>query len=436
MNAEKIQYNEVESESRRYILNKLINEKRIGLTFPKMLEHEFQQHYVDQYHNLVFLGLVVGTVVYTFSVIFEFLFAKNLSAVLIVRYAFVTPTTIFMLISSYFVRKYSWQQFLVTIGIIAISIGIWLSFYYETGPLKELYCFAPIILLVYLGAPTYVCFRFALLIVIINIVIAILALNIDQTVAYFFLVTYIYILIAASVMAAFSNYFSERARRQQFLQTSLIDYEKKELLQALDEKKMLLREMHHRVKNNLQIIIALLELEEQQITDETCLRILSDNKNRMNALAVIHEKIYGADNLFKINMNNYIGDLALMIVSALQKQNAVRLKVEIDDKIELTPDAAVHIGLIVSELVTNSLKHAFPDDQKNALVQIKLYKNEKGNLELVVSDNGMAFPKKIDLAEIKTLGLTLVKQLTKQLHGTFDLSCDNGVTVKIIMGKI
>lgn len=204
------------------------------------------------------------------------------------------------------------------------------------------------------------------------------------------------------------------------------------LNQSLEEKEILLREIHHRVKNNLQVIIGFFQLESKQGCNKQYLDLLKDSENRVRAMAAIYEKLYKSEGLVFINGRYYISDFVNLVINSFGDDGHVRLEVDIDPKVKLNLDQAIPVGLIINELVTNTLKYAFPDKKTDAKIMIKLKMLEDGSAQLVVADNGVGLPSGFDWQKTKTLGLKLVNMLTKQLSGEITIKSEPGVICEII----
>ena len=192
---------------------------------------------------------------------------------------------------------------------------------------------------------------------------------------------------------------------------------------------MLLKEINHRVKNNLQIIISLLSLQTRDIHDERALSSFRVTQDRIRAMALIHDKLYRSEDLARIDMGEYINDLANDLKSSfgLALKN-VNLKIEAED-ILLGVDTAIPCGIIVNELVTNSLKHAFPDNRAGEITVS--FRIADGNYELIFKDNGVGFPVDVDLSKPSSLGWTIVNALTGQLEGRVERGNNGGCEVTV-----
>ena len=207
-----------------------------------------------------------------------------------------------------------------------------------------------------------------------------------------------------------------------------------QLKASLAEKEALLKEIHHRVKNNLQIISSLLSLQADYLQDNQAIEIFKDSQNRIESMALIHEKLYQSKNLARIEISDYIQDLVTNLVCSYQgNSNTITFNINIED-ILLSIDTAIPCGLIVNELVTNSLKHAFPSNETGE-IRIDLHLNANNKLTLIVSDNGIGFTKNYDFQNTESLGLQLVNALTHQMEGTIELNVDGGTEIKITFAK-
>jgi len=199
---------------------------------------------------------------------------------------------------------------------------------------------------------------------------------------------------------------------------------------SLQEKEVLLKEIHHRVKNNLQIISSLLNLQAGYIEDEKTLEILKAGESRVASMAMIHEQLYLSGDLAKVNFTEYIENLVANLFNSYNvNSEAIALKINVDN-VNLKLDAAIHCGLIINELISNSLKYAFPAGKEGEIC-IDLYRNNN-HFILTVSDNGIGFPKDLDFHNTASLGLQIVTALTNQLEGTIELNREVGTEFKIM----
>lgn len=212
--------------------------------------------------------------------------------------------------------------------------------------------------------------------------------------------------------------------------TSMIDItEIKEaeenLRRSLNEKEILLREVHHRVKNNLQIISSLLNLQSLGTEGEEVRDVLMESQGRIKVMAMIHEHLYRSESLASINFRDYVERLVEDII--ISHGTGIRKVIEVDD-IKPDIDTAIPLGLIINELVTNSVKYAFPDGTGTVTVRIRSHDDE---VSLVVADDGVGLPEDIEPENTDTLGLSLVSILTAQLDGTLTIRRDHGTEFRI-----
>jgi len=204
----------------------------------------------------------------------------------------------------------------------------------------------------------------------------------------------------------------------------------KQLNVSLEEKEILLKEIHHRAKNNMQIISSLLGLQSWYIKDERILEIFSELQHRIKSMALIHEKLYISEDLSRVELSDYIKSLTANLFSMYRVGMAdVTLKQDIKD-VYLDIKRAIPCGLIINELVLNSLKHAFPDGKKGEIV-VKMYADRRKKHTLIVRDTGVGFPEGLDFRNTETLGMRLVGDLVKQLKGTIKLDIKGGSTFRI-----
>ena len=203
---------------------------------------------------------------------------------------------------------------------------------------------------------------------------------------------------------------------------------------SLKEKEMLLKEIHHRVKNNLQIVSSLLSLQAAYINDAAVLAVFKDSRSRVESMALMHEHLYQSEDLEKIDLASYIQTLAAdLFISYGVNSHTIGLNIGVDN-VFLNMDRAIPCGLIVNELVSNALKHAFPAGLKGQ-INISLQPESDSELLLIVSDNGIGFPENLDFRNTATLGLRLVNTLTAQLGGTIELLRGAGTSFRITFGK-
>jgi|WetSurSiteA1Bulk_404760.scaffolds.fasta_scaffold03267_3 PAS domain S-box-containing protein len=203
-----------------------------------------------------------------------------------------------------------------------------------------------------------------------------------------------------------------------------------QLIDSLHEKEVLLQEVHHRVKNNMQVISSLLRLQSMSVKTKRLKDILKDSQSKIRAMALIHEKLYQSRDLTKIRMPDYIDSLIKEISEAYDTESSqVVIRQSIED-ISLKVDLVIPCGLIINELITNALKYAFPDGKKGEItIDLKRKDTDTGQIELAVSDSGIGIPEEVDLKSSETLGVHLVTMLAEdQLGGTVTIGRKDGTT--------
>ncbi|WP_096595425.1 PAS domain S-box protein [Calothrix sp. NIES-2098] len=208
-----------------------------------------------------------------------------------------------------------------------------------------------------------------------------------------------------------------------------------ELRSALAEKEVLLKEIHHRVKNNLQIVSSLLQLQSQTLSDPEVIRVLRDSQNRIDSISLIHRNLYTAPNIGQLDVADYIQNLATSLLMSYQVSSGeISLETDIDT-ISLNVDQAIACGLIINELISNALKHAFPNKQGGNIIIRLRHLND--SIEMIISDNGIGFQHDVNWQDTNSLGLSLVYDLvTEQLEGSISLETDRETVFKIIFPQL
>lgn len=206
-----------------------------------------------------------------------------------------------------------------------------------------------------------------------------------------------------------------------------------ELKISLTEKELLLKEIHHRVKNNLMIISSLLNIQSSYIKDKEARGIFKESQNRAKSMALIHERLYQSTDLKKIDMGDYIRTLSNNLFDTyVTNPDKIHLHLDIED-ISVDINTSIPLGLIINELVTNALKHAFPDDSRgNIYISLHL---DDDKIKLEVSDDGIGFPSDIDYKNANSLGMQLINNLSLQIDSELKLISDKGTSFQIIFAE-
>jgi PAS domain S-box-containing protein len=203
-----------------------------------------------------------------------------------------------------------------------------------------------------------------------------------------------------------------------------------EIKASLKEKEAMMREIHHRVKNNLQIVSSLLRLQARSIKSKALKDTFDIAQNRIKSMALIHEVLYLSENLDKINFSDYIKRITNHLFSMFSRK-AKKIQLELDvGEFYLDIDKAIPCGLIINELVSNAFKHAFPDG-KSGKIQVDLA-HKLDRYTIMVKDTGVGFPSDFDMERTQTLGLQLVGDLVKQIEGSYEMQNDGGAAFKIV----
>jgi two-component sensor histidine kinase len=209
-----------------------------------------------------------------------------------------------------------------------------------------------------------------------------------------------------------------------------LDAQANRLKASLEEKELLLKEVHHRVKNNMQVISSIFSLQSQYVQDPQILAILTESRNRISSMALIHEKFYQCNNFVKIDFAEYIQSLTRNLFTSYDADSSlIQLILNISD-VTLSIDSAIPCGLLANELVSNCLKHAFPDGKKGEIA-IALSTHSNTYVTLMVRDSGIGLPSDFTLEKNTSLGLRLVKVLTRQLSGQLEMYNDGGTVVRM-----
>lgn len=214
------------------------------------------------------------------------------------------------------------------------------------------------------------------------------------------------------------------------LQGAVIDITERQraeekIKESLEEKEVMLREIHHRVKNNMQIILSLLRIQSRRVMAKGTQEIFRQSQNRIRSMALIHESLYKSDDLARIDFADYISRMTTHLMS-IYREELGRIKIikEVEG-IYLDINKAIPCGLIISELLANCLKHAFPG-KRDGQVTIRMTCDKKGKYSLIVHDNGIGMPEGMDCRETDTLGLQLVNDLILQIRGSLKLNKTHG----------
>ena len=229
--------------------------------------------------------------------------------------------------------------------------------------------------------------------------------------------------VALSLLTSLLIYLGLRSRQKA---NRLLGAANQQLEKRNQENELLLKEIHHRVKNNLEMVSSLLLLQSRQVDDPNLREVMEAGQNRVQSIGIVHQKLYQGDNLSSIDMKDYFINLSESILDTFAAEDRVQIEC-IMDKLELDVDTAVPLGLIVNELLTNALKYAFPNGQ-SGVVKIQLETTDANSLRLEVADNGVG---KTPQTKGTGFGSQLITLLTQQLGGTLQEETQNGTLVRL-----
>lgn len=254
----------------------------------------------------------------------------------------------------------------------------------------------------------------------------------DTVVKYVFVGSVIVLILF--ILVLYNSYRIKKKKNQQLeIKRQQINEQNELNKKMLIEKEWLLKEIHHRVKNNLQIVISLLNTQSAYLDNEDALMAIQNSQHRMHAMSLIHQKLYQSDNLANIDMSWYIYELISYMRECFDTDTKINFVLD-TEKVYLDVAQAVPLGLIINEAINNAIKYAFPLDKKGE-VTISLKNIENSDYKLLVADNGVGLPKDFEETERDSLGMNLMMGLTDQIDGTFEMINDNGLKITITFTK-
>ncbi|GGB01964.1 histidine kinase dimerization/phosphoacceptor domain -containing protein [Puia dinghuensis] len=221
----------------------------------------------------------------------------------------------------------------------------------------------------------------------------------------------------------------QRLNRELEIRQQLICEKSNALESLLKEKEWLVREIHHRVKNNLQVVMSLLNSQSAYLTDERALSAIRESQNRVQAISLLHQKLYQSENLSVIDMPSYVKEVTEYLAENLDARHRVDFEVAVAP-LSLDISQAVPLGLIINEAITNSIKYAFPNGNKGH-IRVSMETAGDGHMLVTIHDNGIGLPEGYDGLHSPSLGMSLMKGLSKQLDGEFSLVNHEGLTIRV-----
>lgn len=254
-------------------------------------------------------------------------------------------------------------------------------------------------------------------------------------------------ILLAGLLGVSYNRYRLKQRSNQLLEAKQVEINQKnqsleqvlsEKEELLEEKEWMLKEIHHRVKNNLQIITSLLSAQSDSLHDATALAAIRESQNRVHAMALIHQKLYQSDNMAQVNMQEYIEEIADHLLESLSHSDSIQADLDVA-AVALEVNLATPIGLIINESVTNSLKYAFPVGNfppgHLGRIRISLQPIDRQTYRLTIADNGVGMPAGFNAERSDTLGLTMIRGLSRQIGGRLQISQDSGVQISLEFGQ-
>lgn len=193
----------------------------------------------------------------------------------------------------------------------------------------------------------------------------------------------------------------------------------------LSEKEFLIKEIHHRIKNNLQVITSLLSTQSNYLQDKSAIMAIRDSQNRIQSIALIHQKLFQSDTVALINIQDYVAELIKFLCDTFHVNQRIKFNINVLE-VKLDIAQAMPLGLIINEAITNIIKYAFPDNTPG-IVTLSLADCEDGYYQFKISDNGIGLPSGFDLSNTSSMGMTLIKGLGEQLGGIVSIQSGNGV---------
>jgi two-component sensor histidine kinase len=231
-------------------------------------------------------------------------------------------------------------------------------------------------------------------------------------------------MLALGIIYAYFRYRTYKLADEKKVLEQTVDSRTKELNKSLQQKEVLLKEIHHRVKNNLSVISGLLDLQSSSTESEQAKLAMQESQNRISAIALIHQRLYQNDNMGAIEIKGFIEDMYGQIATVFSTKDIKTKAILNLPNTFLDIDTAVPLGLIINELITNSFKYAF-NKGNEGVIKIELLEIESGYYTLTYQDNGSGLPPDYDFEKGKTLGIKLIKLLSKQLSGKAEYKTEN-----------
>lgn len=409
----------------------------------KILNKEFLHYYLISSIPSIKWGLTVNFLLFvSFAAINELGFPHMKELQYFIRFGIVIPFFLLSIAALWFrkLRPYLSPIFIVINTLMCIAIFL-IGISSRVGDRGYEYYFAWVMLMS-VGLYTFYRLRFAILIIlgIMQLIAYILAniLNHSFQDNFFLALNNLFFIIGAAVLGFFIAYSFQSLNRKNFLHQKALENQYKRLLAEFNEKNrieeelrhasaqknIMIKEMHHRVKNNLAIVISMLSMQLRHIPDPALKRIISDIEMRIRSMALIHEHLYRSEDLDRIRLHEYLRALTTIILSSCSSP-VITLESDFEP-MDVSIESALPIGLITNELMTNSIKYAF-QGKKGGTIKTRL-NQLNGTISLTISDDGVGLPAGFQIEDQKTLGIFIVKLLTEQLNGEIEIDSTEGTS--------
>ncbi|AXY74072.1 sensor histidine kinase [Paraflavitalea soli] len=238
-------------------------------------------------------------------------------------------------------------------------------------------------------------------------------------------------LLLIIIVALLVNYARLKQRTNSKLQVQQLQIEKKNdtLEHLVEEKEWLVREIHHRVKNNFQIVMALLRTQSAYLQGEEAIQAVAESRQRIQAMSLVHQKLYQSDNLSAIHMADYIHELIDCLKDSFSTGNSIQFNLQID-AVKLDIAHCIPLGLILNEAITNAIKYAFPDKQEGT-IDVSLKRGAQDHFTLIIKDNGVGLPASFDSANQSSMGMKMMRGLSGDLDGRLQVNNNNGTEIRL-----
>ncbi len=438
-----------------HLLNKYLH----VLRFEPGIEAAFLDDYFEKTILRTRVAVILGVLVYSLYHILDYLVVPDVKTEMMwIRFGFVAPAILilFMLTFTRLFRKYN--QLLITLGVLASGGGIvvmtlispfYTASYYAGIIIVLIYCYMIMGLRFYWASVAG------------GIVVAayVISIQVFTNLPVSMTINNYFFLIGSNIMLMFGSYFTEMLRRSDFKlryelhkeqekvesinadleytiaeRTSELETEvavrksaQKSTQKALGEREVLLKEVYHRTKNNMNVVISLLNLQAREQTRKPSDDVFEQISRRIYSMSLVHEQLYRSDDLETIRLDQYLPTLVSQLKNSYANVDG-QIKINFEcEPVELDLDQAVPVGLALNEIITNAFKHSFPDGRKGT-IDFHMEALDSGRIRIKISNDGVGLPEDLKTTNPESLGLRLIQLLiVDQLGGNFSLSSDNGV---------